>query len=36
LSDYVCLVLDPADPSVPIPHVTKAPLSYRQYRQGKV
>ena len=32
LGDYIYLVLDPADFSVPIPHVTGAPLIYRQYR----
>ena len=32
LVDGVYLVIDPADVSMPIPHLTGAPLSYRQYR----
>lgn len=32
LGDQLSLVIDPAQVAVPIPHLTGAPLSYRQYR----
>lgn len=31
-SDQFTLVIDPAQVAVPVPHLTGAPLSYRQYR----